>query len=215
MEFGVFAQLFVPRFERDVDPDAEHKRIIRNVEIRRRRAQRAQVRVVPAAPLPRRVLAHARARGVPLATAPRITERIHLGSAIFNITPPVNKPARIAENVALLDHLLEQPLRVRHRPRLVDHRGVRLRHRRHRRHQGDVARDDHRDPEDVEGRARTLRGQVLPHARARGVPEAARPVAPGDVGGGAARPRPSPRRASSASARSASPRARHATSSRS
>ncbi len=33
MEFGVFAQLFVPQFERDQDPHAEHKRIFRNVEI--------------------------------------------------------------------------------------------------------------------------------------------------------------------------------------
>ena len=33
MEFGVFAQLFVPQFERDRDPQAEHKRIMRNVEI--------------------------------------------------------------------------------------------------------------------------------------------------------------------------------------
>ena len=33
------------------------------------------------------------------------TERVHLGSAIFNITPKVNKPVRVAENVALLDHL--------------------------------------------------------------------------------------------------------------
>ena len=33
MEFGIFAQLFVPRFEREVDPAAEHKRIMRNVEI--------------------------------------------------------------------------------------------------------------------------------------------------------------------------------------
>ncbi len=33
------------------------------------------------------------------------TERIHLGSGIFNVTPPVNHPARVAERVALLDHL--------------------------------------------------------------------------------------------------------------
>src|SRR5204863_287501 len=33
------------------------------------------------------------------------TENIHLGSAIFNITPKVNHPARVAETVALLDHI--------------------------------------------------------------------------------------------------------------
>ncbi len=33
------------------------------------------------------------------------TERIHLGSGIFNITPPVNPPFRTAEKVAMLDHL--------------------------------------------------------------------------------------------------------------
>ncbi len=33
------------------------------------------------------------------------TERIHLGSGIFNITPNVNHPVRIAERVAMLDHL--------------------------------------------------------------------------------------------------------------
>jgi alkanesulfonate monooxygenase SsuD/methylene tetrahydromethanopterin reductase-like flavin-dependent oxidoreductase (luciferase family) len=33
------------------------------------------------------------------------TQRIHIGSGIFNITPPVNHPARIAERVAMLDHL--------------------------------------------------------------------------------------------------------------
>lgn len=35
------------------------------------------------------------------------TERIHLGTGIFNITPPVNHPARVAERVAMLDHLSE------------------------------------------------------------------------------------------------------------
>ncbi len=33
------------------------------------------------------------------------TERIHVGSGIFNVTPPVNHPARIAERAAVLDHL--------------------------------------------------------------------------------------------------------------
>jgi alkanesulfonate monooxygenase SsuD/methylene tetrahydromethanopterin reductase-like flavin-dependent oxidoreductase (luciferase family) len=35
------------------------------------------------------------------------TSNIHLGTGIFNITPPVNHPARVAERVALLDHLSE------------------------------------------------------------------------------------------------------------
>ncbi|MGP0032773.1 MAG: LLM class flavin-dependent oxidoreductase [Acidimicrobiales bacterium] len=35
------------------------------------------------------------------------TTNIHIGSGIFNITPPVNHPARIAERVAMLDHLSE------------------------------------------------------------------------------------------------------------
>jgi alkanesulfonate monooxygenase SsuD/methylene tetrahydromethanopterin reductase-like flavin-dependent oxidoreductase (luciferase family) len=34
-----------------------------------------------------------------------VTERIHLGSGIFNITPPVSHPAKVAEKVAMLDHL--------------------------------------------------------------------------------------------------------------
>ena len=35
------------------------------------------------------------------------TEQIHLGTGIFNITPPVNHPARVAERVAMIDHLSE------------------------------------------------------------------------------------------------------------
>jgi len=35
------------------------------------------------------------------------TANIHLGTGIFNITPPVNHPARVAERVAMLDHLSE------------------------------------------------------------------------------------------------------------
>ena len=35
------------------------------------------------------------------------TERIHLGSGIFNLSPRVNHPARNAERAAMLDHLTE------------------------------------------------------------------------------------------------------------
>jgi alkanesulfonate monooxygenase SsuD/methylene tetrahydromethanopterin reductase-like flavin-dependent oxidoreductase (luciferase family) len=105
MEFGVFAQLFVPRAERAHDPLAEHHRIFRNVEIAKA-ADRHGFKYVwcpqhhfleeySHMPGPEAFLAFCAAQ----------TERVHLGSAIFNITPPVNKPPRVAENVALLDHL--------------------------------------------------------------------------------------------------------------
>jgi len=105
MEFGVFSQLFVPRFERDVDPQAEHKRIMRNVETAKA-ADRSGFKYVwcpqhhfldeySHMPGPEAFLSFCAAQ----------TTRVHLGSAIFNITPPVNKPVRVAENVALLDHL--------------------------------------------------------------------------------------------------------------
>ena len=35
------------------------------------------------------------------------TEQIHVGSAIMNLSPPVNQPVRIAERVAMLDHVTE------------------------------------------------------------------------------------------------------------
>jgi alkanesulfonate monooxygenase SsuD/methylene tetrahydromethanopterin reductase-like flavin-dependent oxidoreductase (luciferase family) len=105
MEFGVFAQLFVPQFERDRDPNAEHKRIFRNVEIAKAADQNAFKYVwcpqhhfldeYSHMPGPEAFLSFCAAQ----------TERVHLGSAIFNITPAVNKPVRVAENVALLDHL--------------------------------------------------------------------------------------------------------------
>src|SRR5262245_61268305 len=105
MEFGIFAQLFVPRYERDVDPMAEHKRIMRNIEVGVA-ADRCGVKYVwcpehhfldeySHMPGPEVYLSNLAAR----------TERIHVGSAIFNITPKVNHPARVAETVALFDHL--------------------------------------------------------------------------------------------------------------
>jgi len=107
MEFGIFAQLFVPRYERDVDPMAEHKRIMRNIEVGVA-ADRCGIKYVwcpehhfldeySHMPGPEVYLSFLAAR----------TERVHVGSAIFNITPKVNHPARVAETVALMDHITE------------------------------------------------------------------------------------------------------------
>ena len=105
MEFGVFAQLFVPQFERDRDPHAEHRRIFRNVEI----AKAADAYAFKYVWCPQHHFldeySHMPGPEAFLAFCAAQTERVHLGSAIFNITPPVNKPVRVAENVALLDHL--------------------------------------------------------------------------------------------------------------
>ena len=48
---------------------------------------------------------HISANEVLLPYVAALTEQIHLGSGIFNVTPPVNHPARVAERVAMLDHL--------------------------------------------------------------------------------------------------------------
>src|SRR5438876_10816921 len=40
-----------------------------------------------------------------LAYVAALTTNIHLGTGIFNVTPPVNHPARVAERVAILDIL--------------------------------------------------------------------------------------------------------------
>jgi alkanesulfonate monooxygenase SsuD/methylene tetrahydromethanopterin reductase-like flavin-dependent oxidoreductase (luciferase family) len=42
-----------------------------------------------------------------MAYAAAKTGNIHIGSGIVNITPPVNHPARVAERVAMMDHLSE------------------------------------------------------------------------------------------------------------
>ncbi len=186
MEFGVFAQLFVPKFERDVDPDGRAQ--AHHAQRRDRqggRPERASSTCGARSTTSSTSTATCPGPRPSSATAPRITERVHLGSAIFNITPPVNKPVRIAENVALLDHLTEQPLRVRHRPRLVDHRGLRLRHRRHRRDQGDVAaRRSTRSRRCGRTGTYSYEGTYFRVPEREVFPKPLRPAAPGHVGGG-------------------------------
>src|SRR5262249_21389098 len=48
---------------------------------------------------------HLSANEVFLGYLAAVTTRIHLGSGIFNLSPRVNHPVRVAERVAMLDHL--------------------------------------------------------------------------------------------------------------
>ncbi len=130
-----------------------------------RRPQRDQVRVVSRAPLPRRVQPHARARGVPVQPGgPHRAGARRIGHLQHHAAGQPPGPGGRDGGVDGPHH--RGSLRVRHRPRLVDDRGLRLRHRRPRRDLEDVGRGHQRDPEDVEGRRVLLRGHLLPHAAA-------------------------------------------------
>src|SRR5258708_34209449 len=103
MEFGLFNSACVlPRFRGD-----EHRRIMDEVAIVQA-ADRVGFKYTWATE--HHFLteySHLSANEVFLGYLAAATSRIHLGSGIFNITPPVNHPARIAERVAILDRLSE------------------------------------------------------------------------------------------------------------
>jgi alkanesulfonate monooxygenase SsuD/methylene tetrahydromethanopterin reductase-like flavin-dependent oxidoreductase (luciferase family) len=105
MEFGIFVQGYTPQFRRDVDPDAEHHAFMNELELVQAadRAGFKYVWVVEHHFLDE--YSHLSANDVFLGYLAHATTRIHLGSGIFNPLPPVNHPAKVAEKVAMLDHL--------------------------------------------------------------------------------------------------------------
>ena len=108
MEFGLFVQAHVPKHETDSDPEhAEHKRLMRELDLA---VHCDRHRFKYAWSVEHHFLeeySHISASEVFLPYVAAQTKQIHVGSAIFNITPPVNHPARMAERVAMLDHLSE------------------------------------------------------------------------------------------------------------
>ncbi len=107
MEFGLFNSVYVPHHLSDADPGAEHQRIMDEAAVVEA-ADRVGFKytwVTEHHFLPE--YSHMSASEAFLGYLAGRTERIHIGSGIFNITPPVNHPARIAERVAMLDHLTE------------------------------------------------------------------------------------------------------------
>ena len=103
MEFGLFNSACVlPQFRGD-----EHRRIMDEVAIVQA-ADRVGFKYTWATE--HHFLteySHLSANEVFLGYLAAATSRIHIGSGIFNVTPPVNHPARVAERVAMLDHLSE------------------------------------------------------------------------------------------------------------
>ncbi len=105
MEFGIFIQMYTPQFRREVDPDAEHHALVNDLELVQE-ADRAGFKYVWLTE--HHFLdeySHLSANDVVLGYLAHATERIHLGSGIFNPLAQVNHPVKVAERVAMLDHL--------------------------------------------------------------------------------------------------------------
>jgi alkanesulfonate monooxygenase SsuD/methylene tetrahydromethanopterin reductase-like flavin-dependent oxidoreductase (luciferase family) len=108
MEFGLFVQAHVPRHETETDPvGAEHARLLREVDLACACDRHGFKYVWSVEHHFLEEYSHLSASEIVLPWIAARTERIHVGSAIWNLTPPVNHPARVAERVAMLDHLSE------------------------------------------------------------------------------------------------------------
>ncbi len=105
MEFGLFIGGWVPDYLDGRDDGAEHQRLINETRVAEAgdRSNWKYVWVTEHHFLTE--YSHISANEVVMPHILARTERIRVASGIINVTPPVNHPARIAERVAMLDHL--------------------------------------------------------------------------------------------------------------
>ncbi|MER0446375.1 LLM class flavin-dependent oxidoreductase [Streptomyces sp. Edi4] len=107
MEFGLFVQGYVPAARSAVDPMAEHKALMEETEYVIQ-ADKSGFKYAWASEHHfLEEYSHLSANEVFLGYLAHATERIHLGSGIFNPLAQVNHPVKVAEKVAMLDHLSE------------------------------------------------------------------------------------------------------------
>jgi len=107
MEFGLFVQAHVPQHEVDANPEgAEHERLMRELELAVHCDRHRFKYVWSVEHHFLEEYSHISASEIFMPYVAARTTQI-VGAAIYNITPPVNHPARIAERVAMLDHLSE------------------------------------------------------------------------------------------------------------
>ena len=168
MEFGIFVQGYIPKWKSAADPDAEHTALMEDLELAKA-ADKAGFKYVWASEHHfLEEYSHLSANDVFLGYLAHATERAHLGSGIFNPLPQVNHPAKVAERVAMLDHLSGNRFEFGTGAGRRQPRDPRLppRHGRPERHQGDLGGRHRRVPQDVAaGRVPGLPGQVLVAAR--------------------------------------------------
>lgn len=105
MEFGLFIGGWVPDYLDGRDDAAEHERLLNEVRVAEV-GDRHNFKYVWATE--HHFLteySHISANEVVMPYIAARTENIRVCSGIINVTPPVNHPARVAERVAMLDHL--------------------------------------------------------------------------------------------------------------
>ncbi|MEU1037267.1 LLM class flavin-dependent oxidoreductase [Streptomyces sp. NPDC005551] len=106
MEFGIFVQGYVGK-RAETDPLAEHKALMEETEYVIQ-ADKSGFKYAWASEHHfLEEYSHLSANDVFLGYLAHATERIHLGSGIFNPLAQVNHPVKVAEKVAMLDHLSE------------------------------------------------------------------------------------------------------------
>jgi alkanesulfonate monooxygenase SsuD/methylene tetrahydromethanopterin reductase-like flavin-dependent oxidoreductase (luciferase family) len=108
MEFGIFVQGHVPRSKAEREgAEAEHNALMGDVELVKTADRHGWKYAWVTEHHFLTEYSHLSASEVFLGYAAAVTERIHLGSGIFNLNPEVNHPVRVAERAAMLDHLSE------------------------------------------------------------------------------------------------------------
>lgn len=107
MEFGFLTQGWLPKADREGDPDAEHRTLMDDLELCLE-AEKAGFKYIWISE--HHFLdeySHISSNDVFLGALAALTSKAHIGSGIFNPLPRVHHPAAVAERVAMLDHLSE------------------------------------------------------------------------------------------------------------
>jgi len=108
MEFGIFVQGHVPR--RKVEREghaAEHNALMGDIELVKQADKYGWKYCWVTEHHFLTEYSHTSASDVYLGYCAAVTDRIHLGSGIFSLNPHKDHPARVAERVAMLDHLTD------------------------------------------------------------------------------------------------------------